>query len=106
MQDSVEDREQVVTLLQILADETNMGYDFMLHSIIEEANGKKIANMRDLVEAIETHGGEYHTILNEDGFQITLSAENARQAAPAILARYRIPADRSTDLRESEGDGE
>jgi S1-C subfamily serine protease len=106
MQDSVEDREQVVTLLQILADETNMGYDFMLYSVIDEANGRKIVNIRDLVEAIETHQGEYHTILDEDGFQITLSTENARQAAQGILARYRIPADRSTDLLGGEVAGE
>jgi len=93
------DRDEVVTLIQVLSHEVNVGYDYLYYTVIESVNGKEIRGMRDLVETFEGHTGDYHTIVNEDGARIVLSRKDVEKGNEEILRRYRIPSDRSEDLR-------
>ena len=99
--ESPDDEPVVVT--DVLADATTEGYLGMYGSLVRSVNGEKVRNMKHLVELIEgckdgflcmmvDHNTDYDTPLY-------LDAKLLREATPRILERYRIPADRSKDLR-------
>ncbi|MBN2406950.1 MAG: trypsin-like peptidase domain-containing protein [Elusimicrobia bacterium] len=92
-------RKQLVILINVLADEANMGYHNMMYLVITEVNGRKISTMKDLVDAVEQNQDEYHTFIDEEGFKIVLSREKAGSRTPEILDRYKISSDRSEDLK-------
>ena len=94
-----EDRKEVIVLVEVLADEINVGYHDLDNRVVSYVNGKKISTMEDLVAAFEEHQGPYHTILDERGHQIVLDRRKVDQNGQRILTRYRITSDRSEDLK-------
>jgi S1-C subfamily serine protease len=96
-----DDRKEVVVLVEVLADEINVGYHDLDNRVISRVNGKKISTMEDLVAAFENHSGKYHIILDERGHQIVLDRRKVDQNSQRILERYRITSDRSDDLKSS-----
>jgi S1-C subfamily serine protease len=93
-------REEVVVLTDVLPDELNVGYTGFEDAVVSEVNGKPVGSLRELVQAIETNEGPVHRILFEDSeAEIVLRKEDLLARGPQILDRYRVPADRSADLR-------
>ncbi|OGD27889.1 MAG: hypothetical protein A2Y56_12540 [Candidatus Aminicenantes bacterium RBG_13_63_10] len=97
--DKSADRLQVVVLVQVLADEVNLGYHFLEDEVIVEANGVRLKDFADLVRAVESNEGPYHEFLSETGFRVVLSREKSEARKNAILSDYAVGADRSEDLR-------
>jgi hypothetical protein len=94
-----DDRKEVIVLVEVLADEINVGYHDLDNRVVSQVNGKRISTMEDLVAAFEYHTGKYHIILDERGHQIVLDRTKVEQNSQRILERYRIAADRSKDLQ-------
>jgi hypothetical protein len=94
-----DDRKEVIVLVEVLADEINVGYHDLDNRVVFQVNGKRISTMEDLVAAFENHAGKYHIILDERGHQIVLDKNKVDQNSRRILERYRITADRSEDLK-------
>src|SRR5690606_5456868 len=61
------------------------------------ANGKKIGNLQDFIDAIDDNFAEEHVIETKNGHTIVLP-NNSHKAQMAILARYGIEHDCSPDL--------
>ncbi len=97
--DPDEDRRQLITIIQILPDEINVGYDQLVYSIVNQVNGKKVADMKELVQAIEGHAGEYLEILTDQDRSLVLVTDEVRESNQRILDCYRVPSDRSDDLK-------
>ena len=95
----LDERRQVLVLVKVLADEINIGYHASQNVVISSVNGKRVANMKGLVDAFEAHQGAYHVIEDTNGFIITLDAKKAEEANSGILKRFHIGADRSENLR-------
>lgn len=97
------ERRQVVVLAYVLPDEVNAGYHGLYGQVVESVNGRRACSLVDVAEAFEAHPGPFHVIqldeLSGGGARVVLDARKARAAHPAILSRYRIPTDRSEDLR-------
>jgi S1-C subfamily serine protease len=93
-----EERREIILLTKVLADESNVGYHDLRNRLIASVNGKNIATMRDLVQAVEEHDGKYHVIVDEQGYTIVLDRSKAEERAAGILKTYRIGAGRSEDL--------
>ncbi len=93
------EREQVVIMQYVLADEVNVGYHAMEDMIVETVNGESVTDLKDMIQKIESSTAQYVEIGAEGGNKIVLDAQAAREALPRILTRYRIPADRSDDLK-------
>ncbi len=94
------EREQIVVVTDVLPDELNVGYTSFEDWVVSEVNGRRIRSLKDLVAAIEGHEGPVHRILVEDsGAEIVFTKEDLLRRGPQILERYRVPADRSADLR-------
>jgi S1-C subfamily serine protease len=95
-----DDRKEVIVLVEVLADEINVGYHDLDNRVVSQVNGKKISTMEDLVVAFENNTGKYHIILDERGHQIVLDRSKVDQNSRRILERYRISSDRSKDLQK------
>ena len=93
-EEKADPNDNVVILTQILGDEVNVGYQDHCAEILVSINGKKIHNLREVVELVEDCKDEYITFLFENDRPITLNVDKLKKATPQILDRYRIPSDR------------
>jgi len=91
-------REEVIVIGQILADETNMGYEDHLYTVVSYVNGRRIRDMQTILAAFEENEGEYHEVVDEEGYRVELSAKQVRETKHRILQRYHIAFDRSPGL--------
>jgi len=97
-----DDRRQIVVLIRVLADEINTGYHELENRVVSRVNGRKIANMRDLVDAIEGQQRRYHIIIDETGYKIILDKSRVFADGHDILKKYNIYSDRSKNLEPSQ----
>ena len=93
-------RQQVIVLIDVFPDELNVGYAGLEDWVVARVNGKAVNNMQDLVHAFTEHQGDSHRVVFETlGREIVLLKDQLAQRGAAILQKYRVPADRSPDLR-------
>jgi S1-C subfamily serine protease len=97
------DRKQVVLLSHVLPHDINVGYDQQTNLIVKKVNGRPISEMKDLVAAFQNPVGGYQVIDLDDhvwfGSKIVFDAAKASQATADIMTEFKIPADRSSDLK-------
>lgn len=93
------ERREVILLINVLADEINVGYHAFTNGIITKVNGKNISTMKDLVQAFESNRETFHTIEDIHGYKIVLNRQKSKDSAESIFRRYLVPADRSADLQ-------
>ena len=86
--------DNVVVLTQVLGDEVNVGYQNFDSMVLVSINGKKVNNLREVVELVESCKDEYITFEFEGDIPVTLNIGKLRAATPRILDRYHINADR------------
>ncbi|MEM8885775.1 MAG: trypsin-like peptidase domain-containing protein [Planctomycetota bacterium] len=92
-------RKDIVVCIDVLPDELNVGYTWAEDYVVERINGKRIAQLSDVVDAFDANTEKYHTIQFERrASRVVLDREQTAQRSPEILRRYRVPADRSADL--------
>ena len=89
--------QELVVLTQVLADEVNAGYEEFHAEVVVEANGKQPRDLADFVRILDAARREVVLRL-QSGCVLLLDAAAARKAEARILAKYRVPADRSADL--------
>jgi len=99
------ERQEIVVLSQVLADEINVGYEDFHTESVQSVGGVVPRDMRHFVELVERAPERIEIKSSRDSL-IVLDAAQARAAGPRILERYDIPADRSRDLRRSFGASE
>lgn len=91
------DRQEVVILSQILADEVNIGYGDLYSETVVSINGRRPRDMESFVREVEGCAGVVEIVTSSDAL-IIIDASAARSANARILERYRIRSDRSIDL--------
>lgn len=91
--------EEVVLISRVLAAPINDGYQHISFWVVEQVNGERIWNMEDLVEGLETNEDPFTILENQQGEQIILGTEAAREALDGILALYRIGEPSSQDFQ-------
>ncbi len=92
--------QQVVVLLKALAANVNQGYQNVNSWVVEKVNGEKIWNLRELIEKVENSLDPYIVFEDKWGQQIVVDREKSENTHQEILQTYRIPFDRSEDLRK------
>ena len=91
--------DQVVLLQDVLGDSVTVGYgESLVMQPVVKVNGRRIRNLRQLVNVIEAAKGESITFSLHNGIPLTLDLRHLRAATPRVLRLYRIPADRSLNL--------
>jgi len=88
------DGQEVLVLSRVLAAEANEGYHDLVNLIITSVDGKKPANLAELVRLVEGGQAPFVTFVASDGREVILDRAKARAAGPAILQRYQVQADR------------
>lgn len=88
---------QVIVLSHILADEINVGYEGMEHAIITHCNGRRLGDLRELIDAIES-APKLLELTTRQNLRIVMDKAAADKAHTQLLRRYRIHKDRSDDL--------
>ncbi len=99
-QDPTDPEEEVVLVVRVLADDVNRGYHRWSNWIVEYVNGEKITNLKELIHKVKATGeSEFIVFSDRRNSEMVLDRKRAIAAGPGILGRYRIPADRSENLR-------
>ena len=97
------ERKQVVLLSHVLPNDINTGFDKQGNLVIDKVNGRPIREMKDLIAAFAAPQGDYHVIEMDEhswfGSRIVIDAKRAKQATDEVMAAFKIPADRSQDLK-------
>jgi len=84
------ERDEVVLLLRVLADETNRGdHEFSLW-VVDSVNGTKVKNFKAFEKMIAANKENYIVLRNEDGVEVVINRDNAKKADKRILQRYSI----------------
>jgi S1-C subfamily serine protease len=91
------ERQEIVILTQILADEINVGYGHLYNEAIAKLDGVPPHDMEDFVARLSEARGVVELETTSGGI-IMLDSEEVRRANPRILARYHIPRDRTIGL--------
>ena len=92
--------QQIVILLKALASDVNDGYQNVRSWVVDTINGEKIWNLKDFVTKVESIQDDYIILENKWEQQIVIDREMAENTHREILETYRIPFDRSEDLRK------
>ncbi len=83
----------VVVLSAVLPDSFNIGYQEARWLLLDQMNGRKISNLRDIQAAIKESKNGFHVLLFQDGDNLrraVLDANSLDQANERILKRYGI----------------
>jgi hypothetical protein len=93
-------REEIVVLIDVLDDQLNAGYGYYTRSVVSKVDGHAVSSLRHLVELLE-RGEETtrHLLLEDTELEIVLAHDDVKRRTAEILERYRVPADRSADLK-------
>jgi len=94
------DDHEVVMILKFLPADVNQGYHQIANWIVEEVDGERVYNMRELIARLEAGDEDGFVELKSDsGNVVVLDRRLAAASHQHILNVYRIPGDRSADLK-------
>jgi hypothetical protein len=96
-------QDEVVIVLKVLAASVNEGYHEVTNWIVEEVDGGKVRNLRDLITRVEGGAGPFVEFRSPSGQQLILDRAQVAAQQASILELYRIPFDRSQDLSAEDG---
>ncbi len=83
----------VVVLSAVLPDTFNIGYQEARWLLLDQVNGKKISNLRDIQNALKNPKNGFHELLFQEGDNLrraVLDATGLDQSTQRILQRYGI----------------
>ena len=87
------ERQEVVVLSQVLADEVNVGYEDFYYHIISEVNGEPIRDLSHFASLLD-RAEETLELRTSNHKWIILDPELARARHAEILSRYQVTTDR------------
>ncbi len=90
-------KHETIILSQILADQINVGYESFYSESVVSVNGKKLKDLKHMVELIES-SKDLVEIRTSSNALIIIDLKEAHGCRDEILSRYRIERDRSDDL--------
>lgn len=92
-------KKEVVVLAQVMSDEVNIGYEYMANCILEKVNGKKILSLKDVAEIVDAQKDGYVKFEFQDNRFVIIDIAELKSAQARIEKNYKIPSDRSADLK-------
>ncbi len=96
-------QKQVILISHVLPHEINKGYDKLTNLVVTRVNGRPLLDMKDLLEALEKPLDGYDVIDIDEhewfGSTIVVDANKTKQATKEIMDTFKIPTDRSKDLK-------
>ena len=94
------ERQEIIVLAQVLADEINAGYEHLAHESIVAINGILPRDMSHFVQLLENTDGTVELSTSRYG-TIVLDSKEAEGANQRILDRYHVSAPHSLEKKSS-----
>jgi len=91
-------KEEIVVLLNVLPDDTNIGYHTYSNEVILKFNGKEFSSFKDFVKMVEDNKSPYSIFETGEKINIVVKNENIPSLTQKILDRNNIPARYSDDV--------
>lgn len=89
-----------VVVMWVLAHQANAGYHDLSNFPVDEIDGQRVASLADAQRLIETPSDRpFIELRNRFGTYVVLDRAAAKAAHGEILRTYRVPRDRSEDLK-------
>lgn len=92
------ERQEIIVLTQILADEINVGYETLYNESVLAVNGTRPKHMQEFAQLIQEADGLVEIQLSSKSRAI-LDVNEVKDSQERILKRYHIGHDRSENLR-------
>ena len=89
MENPPTDVEEIIFIVSVLPDDSNMGYQKIKNLRIEEINGNKVINFQQFVEELNQPG--YIRLTGTEGQVIVIDSDLSKERDVLILERYNIP---------------
>jgi len=93
-----DEKKEIVVLLQVLPDETNVGYHRYRNEVISKINGKEFDSFKEFVEILNTPKDQYTIIETKDNDKVILYNEKIDEINKKILKRNHISSQYSEDV--------
>jgi hypothetical protein len=91
-------RREVVVLTGVLSSELTRGDEGFEDEVVSAVNGEPIEDLAHLSRILDQTSDEFVRLEVESGGVIVLHTQEARDASPRVLERYRVARDRSGEL--------
>jgi len=82
------DVEEIIFIVSVLPDESNMGYQEIKNLRIERINGKKVINFNSFV--VEIKNGGFIVLESTEGQKIVIDGDFAKERDKVIMENYNI----------------
>jgi len=93
-----EDKKDVVVLVKVLAADFNRGDHGLSLWAIEKVNGESFRTFEEFYHKVNNYKGKFLLLEDDEGSQVGIDVEKAKEGSEKILKRYHIKADKSIDL--------
>ncbi|MBQ9344576.1 MAG: trypsin-like peptidase domain-containing protein [Kiritimatiellae bacterium] len=101
-----DNEDELVILTDVLSDPVNLGYTDATVVLVEAVDGQPVHSLKGLARILDSATNDFVCIeivspsfRGDKHIPLILDTAKAREALPAILERYQVPADRSPDIR-------
>ncbi|MEA3523327.1 MAG: trypsin-like peptidase domain-containing protein [Campylobacterota bacterium] len=85
------EKQEVVVLIKVLADDSNRGNHHMRFWPIEKVNGISIRSFEQFTQIMQHSKEEFITLEDSDGYQVVIDTNASKTHQDALLKRYNIP---------------
>ena len=94
-----ESKTEVVVATQVLAADVNKGYHHISNLVVDRVNGQAFADFREFYRIVDGCKDPFLVLTNDRAFELVIDTKMAAESHAEILRLYRIPSDRSEDLK-------
>ncbi len=93
-------KKEVVVLLDVLPDDTNVGYLDFGNEVIAKVDGHEFNSFREFVKLVENNKSKYCNFKTEQKATIIIGTDKIQSVTKEILLRNSIPSQYSADVGE------
>lgn len=94
---ATKERDEVVLLLNVLADKSNRGDHGFALWMIDSVNAEKFKDFASFVKILKESKEPYIVLKNRDGVEVAIDTKEAKEIEDSILKRYSIQSASSED---------
>ncbi|MEA1918321.1 MAG: trypsin-like peptidase domain-containing protein [Campylobacterota bacterium] len=91
------EKQDIVVLIKVLADDSNRGNHHMRFWPIEKVDGIPIHSFTQFTKLMKNSKNEFITLEDDDGYQVVIDTNASKTQQAKLLKRYNIPAAYSED---------
>ncbi len=100
------ERQEIVVLIKVLADDSNRGNHHMRFWPVEKVNGITISSFAQFTQIMQGTKSEFLRLEDSDGYQVVIDTQAAKTHQKSLLKRYNIPSAYSENCVIIEGNKE